>query len=94
MFLPYWTPSLILIDTANCYNQGKSEGLIGEWMESRGVSDQTAIATKYRMGFQDHDPEIKFPSNFSGNSAKSLHASFRNSVKRLGTTYIDIFYMH
>src|SRR5689334_17711560 len=63
------------IDTANTYNMGESEERIGEWLESRGVRDQVVIATKYTSGYKNHDQAIKFHSNFTGNSAKSLHVS-------------------
>lgn len=81
------------IDTANCYNAGESETLLGDWMGVRGNRDQMVIATKYSSDY-DHSPSIKFHSNSSGNSAKSLHTSLRSSLKRLGTDYIDIFYVH
>lgn len=34
------------IDTANYYQEGSSEAVIGEWMESRGIRDQVVVATK------------------------------------------------
>jgi aryl-alcohol dehydrogenase-like predicted oxidoreductase len=80
------------VDTANTYNAGESENLIGEWMESRGVRDQMVIATKYSSGYKNHDRNIKFHSNFSGNSSKSLHNSIRDSLKKLRTDYIDILW--
>jgi aryl-alcohol dehydrogenase-like predicted oxidoreductase len=82
------------IDTANTYCSGESEQLIGEWMESRGNRDQMVIATKYTSGYKNHDESIKFHTNFAGNSAKSLHVSIRDSLKKLRTDYIDIFYVH
>ena len=82
------------IDTANTYNCGESEERIGEWLESRGVRDQMVIATKYTSGYKNQDKAIKFHSNFAGNSAKSLHVSIRDSLKKLRTDYIDILYVH
>src|SRR4051812_42549969 len=43
------------IDTANTYNQGESEALIGEWMQSRGNRDQMVVATKYTSGYRKHE---------------------------------------
>lgn len=37
------------IDTANNYQDDKSEEWIGEWMEARGNRDQIVLATKYTM---------------------------------------------
>ncbi|PSN66877.1 Aldo/keto reductase [Corynespora cassiicola Philippines] len=83
------------IDTANNYNSGDSEKIIGEWMEKRGVRDQMVIATKYGSGYRSHNRENEpLQSNFTGASAKSLHVSVRNSLKSLRTDYIDILYLH
>lgn len=82
------------IDTANIYDSGESEELIGEWMESRGNRDQMVISTKYTAGYKNHDKAIEFHSNFAGNSAKSLHVSIRDSLKKRRTDYIDILYVH
>lgn len=83
------------IDTANLYNSGESEELIGEWMELRGNRDQLVIATKYSAGYKNHDREnVSLQSNFVGNSMKSMHVSVRDSLKKLKTDYIDILYVH
>lgn len=81
------------IDTANCYCDGESENLIGQWMEARGNRDQIIIATKFSSDF-DNSPSIACHSNQAGNSAKSLHTSLRSSLKRLRTDYIDLYYVH
>ncbi|EKG22489.1 Aldo/keto reductase [Macrophomina phaseolina MS6] len=84
------------IDTSNDYNAGESERLIGEWMESRLVRDQMVIGTKFSSGYmryqRDHVPLHQ--SNFTGNSAKSLHVSVNQSLRNLRTDYIDILYVH
>ena len=83
------------IDTSNVYNAEDSERLIGEWMEKRGVRDQMVIATKYTAGYRAHNREKEpLQSNFTGNSAKSMHLSVRDSLKKLNTDYIDILYVH
>jgi aryl-alcohol dehydrogenase-like predicted oxidoreductase len=82
------------IDTANTYNQGQSETLLGEWMEKRGNRDEMVIATKYTSGYKKHEPSIKLQTNYAGNNAKSLHLSIRDSLNKLRTTYIDILYVH
>ncbi|KAF7627899.1 sterigmatocystin biosynthesis dehydrogenase stcV [Aspergillus flavus] len=83
------------IDTASNYNNQMSETLIGQWMEERGVRDQMVIATKYTAGYRafSEDPE-PLQTNFTGNSAKSMHVSVRDSLKKLRTDYIDLLYVH
>ncbi|KAF1961213.1 Aldo/keto reductase [Byssothecium circinans] len=83
------------IDTANIYNSEESEKLIGEWMEERGVRDQMVIATKYGAGYRSYNREKEpLQSNFTGPSAKSMHVSVRDSLRKLRTDYIDILYIH
>ncbi|RFN48802.1 alcohol dehydrogenase [Fusarium flagelliforme] len=83
------------IDTANLYNSEQSEQLIGQWMEDRGVRDQMVIATKYSAGYRAYNREKEpIQTNFTGNSAKSMHISVRDSLKKLRTDYVDILYVH
>ncbi|KAH7380023.1 NADP-dependent oxidoreductase domain-containing protein [Pyrenochaeta sp. MPI-SDFR-AT-0127] len=83
------------IDTANTYNSEDSEKLIGEWMEKRGVRDQMVIATKYGAGYRAYNRDNEpLQSNFTGPSAKSMHISVRDSLRKLRTDYIDILYVH
>lgn len=83
------------IDTLNTYHQGESEELIGQWMKKRGNRDQMVVATKYSAGYVKHKQDvIPLQSNYSGNSAKSMHVSVRDSLKKLSTDYIDILYVH
>ena len=37
------------IDTANYYQEGTSESVLGEWMETRGVRNQVVVATKVSL---------------------------------------------
>ncbi|KAL2817941.1 NADP-dependent oxidoreductase domain-containing protein [Aspergillus cavernicola] len=83
------------IDTANTYNNEKSEAHIGAWMKDRGVRDQMVIATKYSAGYRGYNRENEpMQANFTGNSAKSMHISIRDSLRKLDTDYIDILYVH
>ncbi|KAF5591041.1 alcohol dehydrogenase [Fusarium pseudoanthophilum] len=83
------------IDTASNYNNQMSETLIGQWMQERDVRDQMVIATKYTAGYRAFgDRPEPLQSNFTGNSAKSMHISVRDSLKKLRTDYIDILYVH
>ncbi|KAJ8699765.1 putative aryl-alcohol dehydrogenase aad14 [Pleurotus ostreatus] len=82
------------IDTANNYQDESSEEIIGEWMESRGNRDEIVVATKYTTGYKRADPNTKIKINFAGNNVKSMHLSVEASLKKLRTSYIDIFYLH
>ena len=83
------------IDTSNIYNTEDSEKLIGEWMERRGNRDQMVVATKYTAGYRSYNRENEpLQSNYTGNSAKSMYLSVRDSLKKLRTDYIDILYVH
>jgi len=81
------------IDTANDYDDGASEEIIGEWMEQRGIRDQIVIATKYTTVYKRDQP-IQQRTHYTGNNMKSLQVSVENSLKSLRTSYVDILYVH
>ena len=72
-------------DTANVYNQGESERIVGKGLKGR--RDRIILATKVRAQMGD-DP------NDSGLGRRNILAAVDASLKRLGTDYIDIYYMH
>lgn len=74
------------IDTANNYTNGSAERLLGEFTRDR--RDQLVIATKYSCWTRQGDP------NSGGNHRKSMIASVESSLRRLGTDYIDLLYLH
>jgi aryl-alcohol dehydrogenase-like predicted oxidoreductase len=78
------------VDTADSYfwrapgnSGGESETIIGEWMESRGNRDAVVVATKVGSW-----PERK------GLSAKNIAEAVDDSLRRLRTDYIDLYYAH
>ncbi|KAF8986308.1 NADP-dependent oxidoreductase domain-containing protein [Cyathus striatus] len=82
------------IDTANLYQDETSEMFIGEWAEKRGIRDQLFIASKYSANHKKPNPSIQQKIMYAGNNAKSLHISLHESLKKLRTNYIDLYYIH
>lgn len=75
------------IDTANRYQNGTSEKIIGEFLLPQD-RDYWVIATKYSLHDNFENP------NASGNNRKNMMRSVEASLKRLQTGYIDILYLH
>lgn len=74
------------IDTANVYSAGRSESFLGEFMgEDRG---RVVLATKYTGPTRGRDV------NAVGNNRKNMMESVHASLKRLGTDYIDLYWVH
>jgi aryl-alcohol dehydrogenase-like predicted oxidoreductase len=74
------------IDTANRYTEGTSEKLVGEFIKSD--RERFVVATKYSLFTTKGDP------NASGNQRKNMVQAVEASLKRLGTDYIDLYYLH
>lgn len=82
------------IDTANFYQLEESEIWLGEWLKSRDNRDELVVATKYTMGFRTRGAKETIRSNFQGNHRKSLKHSLEASLKKLGTDYVDLLFVH
>ncbi|CAL1699912.1 unnamed protein product [Somion occarium] len=82
------------IDTANSYQNGRFEEIIGKWMEARQNRDEIVLATKYTSQWQQHNPAIKSQATLVGNSYKSVYTSLEGSLRKLRTSYMDILYVH
>lgn len=72
-------------DTADIYNKGDSESIIGSWI--RNKRDELVLATKV------HYPTGTGP-NDKGSSRRHIIQGVNESLKRLKTDYIDILYLH
>ena len=72
-------------DTANSYNQGESERVVGKGLKGR--REQIILATKV---FNQMGEDI----NSKGLSRHNILSAVDASLKRLDTDYIDIYYMH
>ncbi|GAB3928379.1 aldo/keto reductase [Mucilaginibacter myungsuensis] len=74
-------------DTANVYQKGTSERLIGDFI-SQQDRDFFVLATKYTLKDNQTNP------NASGNNRKNMMRSVEESLKRLKTDFIDVLYLH
>jgi aryl-alcohol dehydrogenase-like predicted oxidoreductase len=76
------------IDTADVYNGGVSEEIIGRWLGQKdGRADEVVIATKGRFPTGQHP-------NGVGLSRKHLTSALDASLRRLGVDTIDLYQVH
>jgi aryl-alcohol dehydrogenase-like predicted oxidoreductase len=78
------------LDTADTYTRwvaghvgGESEAILGRWMKARGTRDAVVLATKVGK-----KPDRR------GLSAANIRTAAEESLTRLGTDYIDLYYAH
>jgi aryl-alcohol dehydrogenase (NADP+) len=71
------------IDTADLYAGGESEAIVGRWMLARANRDWLVIATKVGMA-----------AGYEGLSAANIRAAADESLRRLQTEHIDLYYAH
>ena len=77
------------VDTANGYTRGHSEKIIGDFFhQGRAKRDRAVIATKFFMNLFAGDP------NGGGAGRKAVVAQCEESLRRLQTDYIDLYYLH
>ena len=75
-------------DTADLYTGGTAEAWLGEFIAERGLRDKAVIATKFTYNAEAGNP------NAGGNGRKNILRAVESSLKRLGTDYIDLYYLH
>jgi aryl-alcohol dehydrogenase-like predicted oxidoreductase len=74
-------------DTANVYSIGASEEILGRALKDFAKRDEVVIATKVH-GKMHEGP------NGGGLSRKAILSEIDNSLKRLGTDYVDLYQIH
>jgi aryl-alcohol dehydrogenase-like predicted oxidoreductase len=74
------------IDTADVYSRGESEEIVGRALKGR--RDDVVLATKAHGRMSDDK------LNHEGNSRRWLVRECENSLRRLGTDYIDLYQIH
>jgi aryl-alcohol dehydrogenase-like predicted oxidoreductase len=77
------------IDTANFYTKSHSEKIIGDHIGRHPARrDRLVIATKFSGNLYPGDP------NGGGSGRKSIVAACENSLRRLQTDFIDLYWLH
>ncbi|UOB15402.1 aldo/keto reductase [Streptomyces sp. HP-A2021] len=74
-------------DTANVYSSGSSEEIVGRALKDFAARDEVVIATKV-TGRMRPGP------NGAGLSRKAILSEIDNSLRRLGTEYVDLYQIH
>ena len=73
------------IDTANGYGDGDSERWIGDWLDDRSREEYVLASKVY------WSQETRFSENLG---RKNIRAEIEGTLDRLGTDYLDIYYIH
>jgi aryl-alcohol dehydrogenase-like predicted oxidoreductase len=76
------------VDTADGYTNGKSEQLVGKFLQETKSRDKVVLETKFTFNGQPGNP------NAGGNGRKNIYRAIEGSLKRLQTDYIDLYWMH
>lgn len=76
------------VDTADVYSGGQSEELVGQYIAAGGLRDKVVLATKFGFGSQPGNP------HGGGNGRKHIYQALEGSLRRLGTDYVDLYWLH
>jgi aryl-alcohol dehydrogenase-like predicted oxidoreductase len=76
------------LDCADGYAEGKSEEVLGRFIADANLRDRVVLATKFTFAAQEGNP------NSGGNGRKNAHRALEGSLRRLGTDYVDLYWMH
>jgi aryl-alcohol dehydrogenase (NADP+) len=74
-------------DTANVYSAGSSEEITGRALRDFANRDEIVLATKLNN-------QMRQGPNGKGLSRKAVFAEIDNSLRRLGTDYVDLYQIH
>ncbi len=73
------------IDTANVYNAGASEAIVGRLLSGR--RDKVVLATKVGIKVGERPQDV-------GLSRQAIHHQIEESLRRLQTDHVDVYYLH
>src|ERR1700686_1355401 len=88
IFSQYLAQGGNFVDTADGYTNGKSEELVGKFIKEAKVRDRVVLATKFTFNAEPGNP------NAGGNGRKNMYRAIENSLRRLQTDYVDLYWMH
>jgi aryl-alcohol dehydrogenase-like predicted oxidoreductase len=78
-----------VVDTANVYTNGHAEKIVGDFFAARpGLRDRVVLSTKFFGNLHPGDP------NGGGAGRKALIAQLEESLRRLQTDYVDLYWLH
>jgi aryl-alcohol dehydrogenase-like predicted oxidoreductase len=78
-----------VVDTANTYTNGHSEKIVGDFFAGRpGLRERVVLSTKFFANLHPGDP------NGGGAGRKAIIAQLEESLRRLQTDYVDLYWLH
>ncbi len=98
MFDAYRDAGGNFVDTADIYSGGASEEFVGRFIKDSRSRDDIVLATKF--GFNGSRSPLAASGLGLGNphaggvGSKNIHRALEASLRRLGTDYIDLYWMH
>ena len=86
------------VDTADIYSGGESEAMVGRFIRETGARDEVVLATKFAFN-ASRSPLAPGGTgggnpNAGGCGAKNIHRAIDASLRRLGTDFVDLYWMH
>jgi aryl-alcohol dehydrogenase-like predicted oxidoreductase len=82
-----WEAGINFFDTANVYSLGSSEEIVGKILKELAPREELVIATKVHG-------EMRKGPNGRGQSRKAIMHEIDQSLRRLGTDYVDLYQIH
>ena len=76
------------IDTAEIYSGGASETMLGRFIAERNLRNRLVVGTKFAWNQDSGNP------NAGGNGRKNIVRALEGSLARLGTDYVDLYWLH
>jgi len=90
-----WEAGINFFDTADVYSYGESEEMLGRAIKDCGIKREAAIiATKVRSSMSEAAGAGTGDLNNTGLSRHHIMAACEESLRRLGTDYIDLYQVH
>src|SRR6478736_6970346 len=87
MFRRAWEAGINFFDTANVYAEGTSEEITGQLLHELAPRDAFVLATKV-------NGRMRQGPNGQGLSRKAILSEIDNSLRRLGTDFVDLYQIH